>query len=82
MATLEDTIRETRAAISAVQGRKARAAVDLETAKSRLDSARAVMREEFSVNTTDDAREALASLRAELDAALAQIEALLSEAGA
>lgn len=82
MATIEDQIRELRTAISTVQGKKARAAVELDNAKDRLAEARRVLKSEFGVETTEDAKEKLEALRAELDDAVSGIESLLQEAGA
>lgn len=82
MATIEDQIRELRTAISTVQGKKARAAVELDNAKDRLAEARKVLKDEFGVSTTEDAKEKLEALRAELADAVSGIESLLQEAGA
>lgn len=82
MATIEDQIRELRTAISAVHGRKARAAVELDNAKDRLAEARKVLKDEFGVETTEDAKTKLEALRAELAEAVSGIENLLQEAGA
>lgn len=47
-----------------------------------LRDARAVLKDEFGVVTTEDARTKLAELKAALDAALSDIDSALSEAGA
>lgn len=82
MATLEDQIREIRTAISAVQAKKARAAVELDNARERLATARQILKDEFGVVTTDDARTKLDDLRGELAEAIREVEDLLESAGA
>lgn len=82
MASLEDQIREIRTAISAVQGRKVRAAVELENAQDRLRTAKDTLKTEFGVSTTAEAREMLDRLQNELNEALVAVEVALSEAGA
>lgn len=79
---IDDQIREIRGAIALVQNKKARAAVELDNAKTRVADARRALAEEFGVTTTEDARAKLTELRAELDAAMAEIEAQLAVAGA
>lgn len=82
MSNIEDQIRQARAGIAQAQTKKTRAAVELDTAKSRLADARAVLKDEFGVVTTEDARTKLAELKAALDAALSDIDSALAEAGA
>lgn len=82
MASMEDQIREIRSAIAQVQSKKARAAVDLENAESRLAQAKATLKEEFGVETTSEAKAALASLQEELRVAIEDIEATLEASGA
>lgn len=79
---IEDTLRELRTSISQAQSRKARAAVELDNAKERLKASQATLRDEFGVATTDDARTKLTALQGELDAAVAEVEKQLAEAGA
>ena len=82
MSTIEDQIRTARAGIAQAQTKKTRAAVELDTAKQRLADARAILKNEFGVVTTEDAKAKLAELKAALDAALEDIETALAEAGA
>lgn len=79
---IEDQLREIRTTISQVQSKKARAAVELDNAKERLKVAQATLKDEFGVETTEEARAKLTELQAELDAAVAEVELALQEAGA
>lgn len=79
---IEDKIRELRTSISQVQARKARAAVELENSKDRLQAARRILSEEYGVTTTEQAKAKLAELSADLDDAVKSIENALNEAGA
>jgi len=82
MASTEDQIREIRGSIAQVQSKKVRAAVELENAKARLADARKVLKSEFGVSTTEEAKAKLAELRAELDATVVEVEEALALAGA
>lgn len=79
---IEDQLRELRTAISQAQGRKARAQVELDNAEARVEEASKTLKEDFGVETKEQAREKLTELQAELDAAVAEVEAALEEAGA
>lgn len=79
---LEDDIKKMRDRISAVQAKKARAAVELDNAKERLDAARAILKDDFGVETTTEARAKLDELRAQLATEMETIEELLTKAGA
>lgn len=79
---IEDQLREIRTTISQVQSKKARAAVELDNAKERLKTAQSTLKDEFGVETTDEARAKLTELQSELDKAVAEVESALAEAGA
>lgn len=78
---IDDQIRELRTAISQQMSKTARAAVELDSAKENDAEARRVLKEDFGVETTDEARAKLAELQAELDNELKQAEQALAEAG-
>jgi len=82
MASIEDKIREIRTAISQVQNQKARAAVELDNAKSRLKEAREALKTEYGVVTADDAKAKLTELQSELNDIVSEVEKALEEAGA
>lgn len=79
---MEDDLKRLHAQITAVQSKKAKAAVELDNAKDRLETARTLLKDEFGVTTTTEARAKLEELREELATAIAQIEELLTAAGA
>lgn len=79
---VEDQLREIRTRISQVQSQKARATVEHENAVARRDAAKKTLKEEFGVETTEDAKRVLAELQTELNDAVAAVESKLSEAGA
>lgn len=80
--SVEDKLREIRTSISQVQGKKARAQVEFEAATERRELARRTLKEEFQVETNDDARAKLAQLQGELDDSVAAVVKALEEAGA
>lgn len=82
MAAIEDQLREVRAQISAVQGKKARAQVEHDNALTRKEDARNMLEQEFGVTTTDDAKRVLIDLQSELDTAVLTVTTKLEEAGA
>lgn len=79
---IEDQLREIRTTISQVQGKKARAQVELDNANERLETARTTLKEDFGVETTDEARTKLTDLQAELESVVAEVERALEESGA
>lgn len=80
--SIEDQLREIRTRISQVQGRKARAQVEHENATERLTSAKASLKADFGVETNAEAKEKRATLEAELEAVVADVQKELAEAGA
>jgi chromosome segregation ATPase len=78
---IEDQIRDLRTSISQAQSTVTRAQVGLETAKARQTASDETLRS-FGVESKEDARTKLEELQAELDAAVADVEAKLQEAGA
>lgn len=82
MSEIEDKLREIRNSIAAVTSKKARAVVELDNAKSRLDDARRILRDDFGVETSDEAKAKLSSLRSELARVVSQLESELDNAGA
>lgn len=80
--TIEDRIRDLRGSISVAQAKKARAAVELDSAKARLADARKTLKDDYGVTTNEEAKAVQAQLKAELDSTIEEIEAALSEAGA
>ena len=79
---LEDSLSAIRLRISKVQVQKARAQVEGENARIKLSTAKQVLKEEFGVITTADAKKKLSELEAELEAAVTSVEADLEAAGA
>lgn len=79
---IEDQLRELRTSISQAQGKKLHAQVQLDNAKGNMEEARSRLKNEFGVETTDEARAKLIELQSELDAAMAEVEAALQESGA
>ena len=79
---IEDKLREIRTQISTVQSKKARAQVEYDNALQRKNTARTQLGTSYGVTTTDQAKETLARLEAELETAIADVESALTEAGA
>lgn len=79
---IEDKIREIRTSISQAQGKKARAQVEYDNAVERRNSAKKSLKEDFGVETNDDAKRVLNELQTELDATVTKVEQSLAEAGA
>jgi len=79
--TVEDKIRELRQAISQATARKTRAQVEKDQAEERLAQANATLAD-YGVKTKEEARAKLTELQAERDAAVAEVEKALEEAGA
>lgn len=80
--SIEDQIRDTRTRIQSAQAKKARAAYEVESAQARLDQARSVLQTQFGASTLEEAQSVRADLHAKLEAALAEVDAKLREAGA
>lgn len=79
---IEDKIREIRTSISQAQGKTARAQVEHDNATERRSSAQKTLKEDFGVETNEDAKRVLVELQTELDDAVTKIESALAEAGA
>lgn len=79
---IEDQIREMRTAISQAASKTARAAVELDNAKERSNAARQALKEDFGVETPEDAKAKLAELQEQLDEELVAVQKALEEAGA
>lgn len=82
MASFEDRIRQYRTTASQTAAKKARAEAELSAAEDREKEARAALKSEFGVETSEEARALQAELQADLDARQAEIEQALAEAGA
>ncbi len=79
---IEDKIREIRTSISQAQARTTRAQVERDAAQDRLDEAKRTLKEEFGVESTDDARAQLSALQKQLQDEIALAEEKLAEADA
>lgn len=82
MADEEDRLRAVRQRISNVQTKHARAEVEKENALERTRQAKLVLKNEFGVTTTAEAKAKRAELEAEYEREIAAAEAALAEAGA
>lgn len=82
MATLEDDLRSIQQQISQAQSKIARASVERDNASAKRASAKKVLKEEFEVETTAEAKDMLIELEATLDLKVASVRAALTEAGA
>ena len=80
--SFEDKIREYRTAASQKAQKKARAEGELNAAIQRGDEARASLKSEFGVETSEEAKALSAQLQQEIAEKQAEIEAALAEAGA
>lgn len=81
MENIEETLATLRTKITAAEAARTRASVESENAIKARDQALAGLKE-FGVTTTAQATEKLAELKADLDAALAEVESALTESGA
>lgn len=80
--SIETRIREYRQGASQAQAKKARAQAELDAAAERVTASRAALKEQFGVETSEEARALQAQLQAELAEKEAAIEAAFAEAGA
>lgn len=80
--TPEERVRQLKATISSLQTARARAGVELDGAKATVDKTRTELRDEFGVETIEEARAVLATLEAERDAAIGRAEASLERSTA
>ncbi len=82
MEDLKERLAAAEQRTEAAKGRKARAEVQRDTAKTNLTAAKQALVDEFQIATSDDIRRVRAELESELETAVAEAEQALQEAGA
>lgn len=79
---LDDQVREIKARIDNAARQRARSEAERDSAQSMVDRVRHQLREEFGVDSPEEARAVLAQLEAELQAAVTEIKSSLEVIGA
>jgi methylphosphotriester-DNA--protein-cysteine methyltransferase len=79
--SVEGRVQAIKAQIAVVQQHRARRQVELDTVKASLAHNRNILKEEFGVDTVEQARARLTELEEELEQALLEVEQALSEVG-
>lgn len=78
--TLEDDLRSITTAISQKQSQKTRAEIELENATNARTKAQQLLKEEFGIETNEDAKDTLIELEAALEAEIATVQSALASA--
>lgn len=80
MADVETRVREVRTKLEAAGRDRARSEVALSSAVAARDAARVRLKDEFGVETSEQARAVREDLQRALEAALSEVEGLLEQA--
>lgn len=80
--SLDDDLRTIQQRISQVQAKRARAAVEKDNALAKIAESKAVLKEEFGVDTTEEAQLKQSELEDALTQAVNAVEEALALAGA
>lgn len=78
----EERLRELRTNVAQAQARRTRATIDLEAATTTAEAAKTRLKEEFGVETLEQAQEMLKGLTDTLSTEVATLETHLAQAGA
>jgi exonuclease VII small subunit len=79
---LDDELRIIQSRLTKLNEKRTRAEIELETAQTRLATARTALEEEFGVKTMAQAKEKLSELEQRLRDAVTEVETELEAAGA
>lgn len=79
---LQDDLRSIQLQISQVQAKKARATVESDNATAKRATAKSTLKQEFGVETTEDAKAMQVKLEEALDSAVLAVRKALAESGA